>query len=72
MKQVVTRFAFVLASVLAPVCVMYAQHNFIQMNENYSPTDWMERIPDWQPVYSITIPGSHDTATAEAWHGWSD
>lgn len=72
MKQVVTRFAFVLASVLAPVCVMHAQHNFIQMNENYSPTDWMERIPDWQPVYSITIPGSHDTATAEAWYGWKD
>lgn len=31
-------------------------------------TNWMSALPDDRYLYEINIPGSHDAATATAWH----
>lgn len=37
------------------------------INTEVELANWMGLLDDNQPVYTVTIPGSHDTATYSGW-----
>ena len=55
-----------------PIQAQNQVEEFVVLSETSVQNDWMEQLDDNRLVTDLSLPGTHDAATAEGWSGLAD